>query len=348
MNQRVKSSGSIKCSIVVPVYNGQATIGRCVDSLLKQSMRDDSLEILVVDDASTDETLSILSRYPDIRIVRQPRNMGPAAARNRGALEASGEIIVFTDADCIAAPDWVDQMTSSYDSDPRLVGVKGTYRTQQHEITARFVQLEYEGKYDKMAKADTIDFIDTYSAAYRRSIFLEMGGFDTGFPVACAEDVDLSYRMALEGYRMVFNPKAWVYHQHPTRWLDYIRKKYKFAYWRTVAIRKSPAKAFKDSHTPLTQKLQLLLVPSTVLITLASFLSHAFIGLSGVAWALIILSFAPFMLKSIQRDFIPALCTPAFFIPRALVQSVAVLMGSMEPALAIKPIVEKKGANLTP
>lgn len=235
-------------SVVIPVYNGQTTIRSCLDHLLEQQAKFPGLEIVVVDDASTDGTRNILIRYPSVRTLVQSSNQGPAAARNRGAAEASGEIVLFTDADCVPCDGWLAAMIAPFHEDRRVVGVKGVYRTRQREITARFVQLEYEDKYDKMRKADAIDFIDTYSAAYRRSVFLEMGGFDCHFPVACAEDVELSFRMAERGYRMVFNPKAAVFHLHPSTWAGYLRKKYKYAYWRAVAIRRFPGKALRDSH----------------------------------------------------------------------------------------------------
>src|SRR5205823_4981082 len=208
-----------------------------------------------------DETMSVLAHYQDIRVVRQPRNMGPAAARNRGAQEATGEIILFTDADCVPGENWVADMVRSFEDDPGVTGVKGVYRTRQRDLTARFVQLEFEFKYERMKQQEKIVFIDTYSAGYRRLIFLESGGFDTGFPVASTEDIELSFRLAAKGHRMVFNPRAYVYHQHPASWIDYLKRKFKYAYWGAVVMRRYPNKALNDSYTPITQKFQLMLVP---------------------------------------------------------------------------------------
>ena len=127
------------------------------------------------------------------------------------------------------------------------------------------MQIEYEDRYRLMAGLPSIDFIDTYSAAFRRERFLEMSGYDTSFPVACAEDVELSYRMSARGWKMKFAPAAIVYHTHPDTLSRYLKKKYKFAFWRVLAVRKNPSKAVKDSHTPQLMKLQLLFAPALLL-----------------------------------------------------------------------------------
>src|SRR5207248_8145856 len=99
-------------------------------------------------------------------------------------------------------------------------------------------------------------FNETYSTGLRRDKYLEIGGFDTSFPVACAEDAELSFRMADHGWRMKFVPAAIVYHTHPETLCSYLKKKYKFAFWRVLAVRKNPRKTLKDSHTPQLMKLQ--------------------------------------------------------------------------------------------
>ena len=211
---------------------------------------------MVVNDGSTDNTATVVQTFAGVRLINQA-NAGPAAARNRGASEATGAIILFTDDDCIPMAGWLDAMLAPF-VDPEVVGTKGVYRTRQNSIAARFVQIEYEDRYRMMARFPYIDFIDTYSAAFRRDRFLEMTGYDTSFPVACAEDIELSYRMSARGWKMKFAPQAMVYHTHPDTLSKYLKKKYKFAFWRVLAVRKNPGKGIKDSHTPQIMKLQLL------------------------------------------------------------------------------------------
>ena len=158
-------------SVIVPAYNAEKTIKGCLEALLNQDYNG-NYEIIMVDDGSTDSTADIILSYKTVRLIKQP-NAGPAAARNKGASEAKGEIILFTDSDCVPERDWIRMMTEPFEQDMSVIGVKGAYRTRQREIAARFVQFEYEDKYDKMKKDETIDFIDTYSAAFRRDIFLK-------------------------------------------------------------------------------------------------------------------------------------------------------------------------------
>src|SRR5215467_4196600 len=251
-------------SIIIPTFNGAARIRKCLEALLPQAAAINA-EILVVDDGSTDSTGEVVSRFSGVRLISQA-NAGPAAARNRGALEAKGTIILFTDDDCVPTTDWLAAMTTPFE-DPAVVGVKGAYRTRQQSLVARFVQADYEDRYRLMATLPEIDFIDTYAAAFRRERFLEMNGYDTTFPVACAEDIELSYRMSERGWKMKFVPTAIVYHTHPDKFWLYMKKKYKFAFWRMLALRKNPKKTLKDSHTPQVMKFQLLFAPALLTAT---------------------------------------------------------------------------------
>ncbi len=135
-------------SIIIPTFNGASRINNCLDALLKQTAERDA-EILVVNDGSTDNTADVVTRHAGIRLVSQA-NAGPAAARNRGASEARGTIILFTDDDCVPMPNWLDAMIKPFD-DPEVVGAKGVYRSHQKSLVARFVQIEYEDRYRMMA-----------------------------------------------------------------------------------------------------------------------------------------------------------------------------------------------------
>ena len=286
-------------SVIVPAYNAAGTLGICLHALNQQTVPRDQYQVIVVDDGSTDETASVAESF-DVQVIRQ-RNQGPAAARNRGVEAAHGELVLFTDADCEPAPDWVEQMTAAF-ADPDVVGAKGTYRTRQREPMARFVQIEYEDKYDRLARQSNIDFVDTYSAAYRRPVFLENGGFDPVFSTASVEDQELSFRLSQKGYRLVFAPLAVVYHRHDRTIGEYVRRKFGIGYWKSLLMRWHPEKVMRDSHTPQTLKVQIVLL--------------GVLGLSLIAWPLwrwagwialamaagFVLTALPFLLKVMRRD----------------------------------------------
>lgn len=311
-------------SVIIPTYNGALRIERCLTALKAQS-DGRNVEIIVVNDGSTNNTLEVLSQYADIRVISQP-NAGPAAARNRGAREAVGAVILFTDDDCEPAPGWLNAMLAPF-SDREVVGTKGIYRTRQKQLIARFVQIEYEDRYRLMARHQNIDFIDTYSAGFRRGRFLEMNGYDTAFPVACAEDAELSYRMSAKGWKMKFVPTAIVYHQHPNSFGRYLRKKFKFAFWRVLAVRKNPSKAVKDTHTPQLMKLQLLFGPAFLASLIADLLFRPAIPLSVVAVSTFLASTVPFSVRATIKDPLVGIMSPLILAARSCAQLAGVAAG---------------------
>lgn len=313
-------------SIVIPAYNAERTMGDCLKALSEQDFKGD-YEVIVVDDGSTDSTPDIASGFQNVRLIRQ-ENAGPAAARNNGAKEAKGDIILFTDSDCVPEGDWMSQMMRSFEGDPGISGVKGRYRTRQKELIARFVQLEYEDKYDYMERHKYIDFIDTYSAGFKKDVFLQMQGYDSEFPVACAEDIELSYRMSRQGHRMVFNPRAVVYHIHPTGLWDYLRKKYKFAYWRMLAVKKNPDKLVKDTHTPQLMKFQVLLPPAVAAALAATALNGKAIYLALALLAFFMVTTVPFTVKAISKDAPVGIVSPALLFLRAASQFLGIAGGA--------------------
>jgi len=249
----------MRSSLIIPAYNAEKSIITCLEFALNQSLPCDEYEIIVVDDGSTDNTAEIIAGYP-VRLFPQ-KNQGPAVARNRGATEARGAVLVFTDSDCELDCNFIKNIIAPIEDDPQIVGVQGSYKTKQQEFMARFGQVEIETRYRRMAKNKYIDFIGTYAAAYRKDIFLEFGGFDTGFPLASGEDTEFSYKLYENGYKMVFRPEAFVYHQHPTKLSRYLKSKFFRGFWRVRLYRKHPERTIRDSYTPQSLKVQFFSIP---------------------------------------------------------------------------------------
>lgn len=257
-------------SVIVPAYNAHATLPLCLAALSQQDYPPHRTEIIVIDDGSQDDTAAI-AQAADVRVISQP-NAGPAAARNAGAAVAQGELLLFTDADCAPVPGWISALVAPF-ADGRIAGAKGAYLTRQTGCVPRFTQLEYEDRYDRMAGAETIDFIDTYSAAYRRDVFQANGGFDAIFPTASVEDQEFSFRLAEKGYRLVFAPQAQVYHRHNPTLQAYIRRKFYIGYWKALLTRWHPGRLVRDSHTPQVLKVQMVLAAATAAGALAGALA---------------------------------------------------------------------------
>ncbi len=291
-------------SVIVPAYQAAGSLRSCLEALCAQTVARESYEVIVVDDGSTDATATI-ARDAGVSVITQP-NAGPAAARNRGAAAAQGE---FTDADCAPVPGWISALVTPF-SDPSVAGAKGAYLTRQRSAVPRFTQLEYQERYDRMAGRETIDFIDTYSAAYRRDVFLANSGFDSVFPTASVEDQELSFRLAEKGYRLVFAPDAQVYHRHNPTVRAYVRRKFYIGYWKALIARWHPSRMAQDSHTPGTVKLQMVLAALSLLGLVAAVIASLVFGLGIVpVWALVlavaiafVVTEIPFLIKAWHRD----------------------------------------------
>lgn len=316
-------------SVVVPVYNAGESLIRLLDALAMQSRIPD--EIVMVDDGSTDCSGDIARqwhhRHPEILLqVIQQANQGPAAARNRGTHQATGDLVVFIDSDCIPLSDWLEKMAAPF-ADPEVVGVQGAYRCNQPEWIAQFSQLEIEERYTRMLRSPSIDFIGTYAAAYRRQIFFEKGGFDTRFPMASGEDAEFSFRLADHGLRMVFAPEAFVYHSHPDTLKRYLRQKYWRAYWRNLIYRQHFSRMWKDSYTPNTLKIQTLLgmlfFPSLAAIPLASWGWMVPVGILAAIFALTL----PFTFWVAKQSRTIAMGSPLILFLRSFVLAIGAAHG---------------------
>ncbi len=286
-------------SVIIPAYNAAQTLGECLDALRKQTVPREAYEVIVVDDGSTDET-HLVAQSGGARVIRQD-NSGPAAGRNAGIATSKGDLILFTDADCVPAADWIERMVEPL-ADPEISGSKGVYRTRQSSLAARFIQVEYEDRYDHTARQQYVDFIDTYAAGYRRRLLVDMGGFSTGFPLASVEDQELSFRLAEAGHRMVFCPGAIVFHRHPESWIRYARRKFKIGYWKTLVLHLHPSKVWRDSHTPWNLKVQMVLAAASAPLVALAPISLKMAWAAGAVGAMFAATALPFLQKAWRRD----------------------------------------------
>jgi len=321
-------------SIVVPAYNAEQTIGDCLDGLRAQAAA--GTEIIVVDDGSRDATCG-LAQARGATVLTQA-NRGAAAARNLGAQTARGDLVLFIDADCVPAANWIEAMSAPF-ADPEIVGACGMKRTRQRGIVPRFIQMEFDYRYDNERQRHAIDFIDSGTAAYRREVFLRCGGFDTR--LADAEDTDLSYRLSEAGYRMAFADGAVVYHAHPEALIEYLRRKFVYAYWRSQVYARHPRKIASDSRTPQTQKIQGVLAGLLLAALLALPLwrdAAGWVGwLVGGLVGLLVLTTLPFVARYLRRDWRVALLAPWFIGLAAFAGGAGIALGLLRRDAAMPP-----------
>ncbi|MCA9919024.1 MAG: glycosyltransferase [Anaerolineales bacterium] len=315
-------------SIIIPALNAHKTLSACLQACQSQQLPAGvTTEIILVDDGSTDSTQAI-AQAAGVQLVQHAKPRGAGAARNSGLAVATGEITLFTDADCMPEPNWVAEMLRPF-PDPTVQGGKGIYATNQPELVARFVQIEYEDKYDLLRAQPVIDFIDTYSAGYRTAVLRESGGFDEA--IHYVEDQELSFRLAAAGHKMVFVETAVVWHQHANSIRRYFRKKVMIGYWKAQIMRRYPERVIKDSHTPQVLKLQMglvaLILATLAIATIFPFAILATLLLLGVFK----MTTLPFLQKAWRKDRTVFWAAPGLLFCRALALGIGYAWGLARP-----------------
>jgi glycosyltransferase involved in cell wall biosynthesis len=195
-------------SIIIPNYNGEATIGICLAAVF--ASRHPNFEVIVVDDGSTDSSVAMIRRHP-CRLVRLERRGGTSRARNVGAFHARGDILFFTDADCILDPATLSIAAAASAAHGSGAIIGGTYASTAYDDTflgnfqAGFIN-HYETR-----NADNPDYIAGHAMIMDAKAFEESGGFSENF-LDVIEDVEFSHRMRRAGFRLVMDPAIEVRH----------------------------------------------------------------------------------------------------------------------------------------
>ena len=135
-------------SVIIPAKNAARSLADCLAAVTAQSglILGIDYEVIVVDDGSTDHTTLVCHQYP-VTLISQ-FNQGPASARNTGSKHAQADLLVFTDADCVPEEDWLVNIIQPF-KHAEIIGAKGIYQTREKGLIPRFVQLEYEFKYER-------------------------------------------------------------------------------------------------------------------------------------------------------------------------------------------------------
>jgi GT2 family glycosyltransferase len=212
-----------RASVIIPNWNGAAHLTACLDALAAQ--REGDFETIVVDNGSSDGSLGLLTRRdPPVKVVALPENRGYAGGCNAGLCRAESQILVILNNDTQVEPDWLGELLATLDRHPeagmatpkvRLWDDRARLHTTGDYVRANGIpdsrgvwELD-EGQYDDQVYVFGASGV---APAYRRTMLDEIGLFDADFGSYC-EDVDLSWRAQLAGYRCVYAPCAVLYHK---------------------------------------------------------------------------------------------------------------------------------------
>ncbi|MBI4718793.1 MAG: glycosyltransferase family 2 protein [Planctomycetes bacterium] len=214
-----------RASIIVCVYNRGARALECLESLLR--LEDGGFEIVLVDDASTDDTPEQLARFhlahPQcvINILRLESNRGVSGARNAGVQVARGEFVLFTDSDCTVYPGWLRGMLGAFTA-PEVAAVAGAV---VNPAPRNWAERAYVGT-SRIHRSNLQQRrLTGCNMAFRRGVLLEHP-FDPALTYYCDED-DVAQRLLRAGYRIGFAPDATVEHRHAVTFRSYLRQGYR-------------------------------------------------------------------------------------------------------------------------
>jgi len=233
-------------SVVVPTHNRQDSIVQTIQSLQQQTYPAEKYELIIVDDASTDDTAETVEKLAEdsnveIRLLIQEKK-GPAAARNLGIKNSASDIVAFTDSDARADQKWLAQLMAVYSKkrvhadgfsipQERIAGVGGRILigNPEHPLAwygevSRYPMFGLEQR-ERFCLGPPQGNV-TCNMSWKKEVLLEVGLFNEDFKHSVSEDTELGYRIYGKDYKHIHTPEAVVYHNHPTRVRDYMRTWY--------------------------------------------------------------------------------------------------------------------------
>jgi glycosyltransferase involved in cell wall biosynthesis len=263
----------MKVSVIVPAFNADRTIGKTLGAIINQTGFSPAIEVIVVDDGSTDNTVLELAKFPQVTLLQQ-KNSGPAAARNTGAKAATGEIFVFTDSDTIPDPHWLQKIVAPF-NDPSIMAATGTYTiANSGKSLAEIIQKEIEKRHSSYG--DFVLFGGTYNLAVRKRLFDQLGGFDETYRHASGEDNDFCYRLISLGHLIKYVSEAKVAHHHTESVSRYLKEQYRHGFWRAKLYLEHPDRLSGDNYTGPRDILETLFSLVLIVLPVISYFRRCF------------------------------------------------------------------------
>jgi glycosyltransferase involved in cell wall biosynthesis len=197
-----------RVSVVVCAYNAERTMLACLVSLEKLNYPD--YEVIVVNDGSTDRTLEISEDFPYCRIISQ-ENKGLSVARNVGAEAATGEIVAYTDSDCVADPDWLNYLVGTMETKGLVACGGPNFSPTETSLVPEAVAVSPGAPCHVLLGDEIAEHIAGCNMAFRRDVLLGIGGFDPIYRAA-GDDVDICWRLQDAGYAIGYSATGFVWH----------------------------------------------------------------------------------------------------------------------------------------
>jgi mycofactocin system glycosyltransferase len=202
-------------TVVIPVKNRPGEIRDCLDSLKVLNYPKEKMEIIVVDDGSTDSTGDIIASY-NVKLISLPKSKGASACRNIGVKEAKGEIIAFLDSDCTVSPGWIKELLPyfAFEGVGAVGGFVNSYYNSscldKYEAACSSLNMGKRVLFERDAKTNF--YVPSCNLFVKKDAFNQTGGFKESMHVG--EDVDFCWRMRKLGYFLLYVPQGVIAHKH--------------------------------------------------------------------------------------------------------------------------------------
>ncbi|GBD97223.1 MAG TPA: glycosyltransferase family 2 protein [Nitrospirae bacterium] len=215
-------------SIIIPSYNKAATIGKCLAAAFSSDYK--NFEVIVVDDCSEDNSVEIIKGFP-CKLIRLETRSGTSRARNLGARNSSGDIIFFTDADCLLQENTLSIANRMLTATGPDVVIGGTYTKIPYDRKFFSIFQSVFINYSETRKVENPDYIAAHTMLIDAETFRKSGGFPEEF-LPIIEDVEFSHRLRRRGYKLLMNPEIQVQHIFDFSFLRSVCNAFrKTAYW---------------------------------------------------------------------------------------------------------------------
>lgn len=205
--------------MIIPSYNSELTIEKCLDSILSQSFSGD-YEIILVD-SSNDNTPQIVSAaYDRVKLFHLEEKTDPGRARNIGIKNAGGSVIAFIDSDCVAARDWLERIWNGHKSFYNVIGGSVMNGNDEDNLVAWAGYISEFREFAPEQPKREVTHIPTCNISYKKAIFEQYGMFQGAYYPQ--EDLLFNYNLSLQGEKILFDPAIQVHHHHRTKIGDFL------------------------------------------------------------------------------------------------------------------------------
>ncbi len=289
-------------SIVIPAYNAEKYIGLVLEAIFTQEYPKEKIEIILVDDNSSDNTVATAEEYRakfmNFSLIKKEGLRGAAKSTNIGIEKAQGEIVCSIDSDAIISPHWIRTIVEKFET-VGIAAVAGYIETgNTYNLWAKLMGTELEDRYDQIL-IENVDHVSTCNTAYRRESVMKVGMFDE--QLYYGYDVDISYKLKKEGFFILLLKNVGCKHYWKETFTGYLKQQFNVAYGRLYLINKYPQKSTGDKVAGMFLFVQVPMLFFIGLFLILGFFEVRSLFIAGLFLILLFIMQLPQMVRVVKK-----------------------------------------------